>query len=627
MASDPGPLDDAGTSTPEASDGRGPSPEPRDASAATCGNGTREPGEACDDGNVIDGDPCSADCRTASQPRFMTRQGSALSLGGKPLLTVGVNKFDLFHQFLGIASGGAGLSVTRPQALAALDDAARAGITVMRLAAQPYWPNEMKAWQLEPARYWAAFDDMVNQAHARGIRLVPCIMWNPFVFPDIVGEPLGRIFENGSASSDVLFRYARELAARYRNNETILAWELTNELNLQADLDMGVRNTGFVCTACGTPAARTRADDFATDKMVALLVDLGRAVKERDPNHLVSSGYATPRLNAWHLRSRPEWSGADWTVDSAAEMASYVAVTHPDPIDLVSIHPYNDHGDNERYGVEGRFNPDNLRDYQAAATAIAKPLFVGEFADTEAYFSEGREARFTRRMLLRMYELRIPLSAFWAWEFHQFAPSTPTASSIQPGVDDELIGMFTEVNDWMRSAPVAPAKDVAVRNADFEQDDNANSLPDGWEQSWRNGASTDYHARAYVSASEAFMGSRTLRLYNGSNDAASFVFAHSDPVAVQGSDVLLVSAALRWGFTSDAGAKVHFTVLQYDGSGKETSITERTFTKDGGWRWRVFGQRVALRPDTTSIRIRFGIGGMSDRYLDVDDARVTASPP
>jgi cysteine-rich repeat protein len=33
-------------------------------SSTTCGNGTIDPGEACDDSNNVSGDGCSADCRS-----------------------------------------------------------------------------------------------------------------------------------------------------------------------------------------------------------------------------------------------------------------------------------------------------------------------------------------------------------------------------------------------------------------------------------------------------------------------------------------------------------------------------------------------------------------------------------
>ena len=65
------------------------------ANPALCGNGTIDPGETCDDGNVIDGDGCSATCQ--SDVTTMSTDGGCCSAGTKPsgaialsLLTVGV---------------------------------------------------------------------------------------------------------------------------------------------------------------------------------------------------------------------------------------------------------------------------------------------------------------------------------------------------------------------------------------------------------------------------------------------------------------------------------------------------------------------------------------------------------
>jgi cysteine-rich repeat protein len=38
--------------------------------AATCGNGTIDPGETCDDRNTADGDGCSSSCQTEVTPRL-----------------------------------------------------------------------------------------------------------------------------------------------------------------------------------------------------------------------------------------------------------------------------------------------------------------------------------------------------------------------------------------------------------------------------------------------------------------------------------------------------------------------------------------------------------------------------
>jgi cysteine-rich repeat protein len=58
----PGDPDAQGTCTENCGQ---PAPPP----AAVCGNGTVEAGEQCDDGNTVNGDGCSATCRTEVKPR------------------------------------------------------------------------------------------------------------------------------------------------------------------------------------------------------------------------------------------------------------------------------------------------------------------------------------------------------------------------------------------------------------------------------------------------------------------------------------------------------------------------------------------------------------------------------
>ena len=45
-------------------------------SPSTCGNGQVEPGEACDDGNTIATDDCTADCQVARCGDAVTREGN-----------------------------------------------------------------------------------------------------------------------------------------------------------------------------------------------------------------------------------------------------------------------------------------------------------------------------------------------------------------------------------------------------------------------------------------------------------------------------------------------------------------------------------------------------------------------
>lgn len=60
-----------------------------DAAHSVCGNGVIEPGEACDDGNDVEGDACSSDCRCGGdQIEFKAfSNGSCYLIGESPPLT------------------------------------------------------------------------------------------------------------------------------------------------------------------------------------------------------------------------------------------------------------------------------------------------------------------------------------------------------------------------------------------------------------------------------------------------------------------------------------------------------------------------------------------------------------
>ncbi|HWU87652.1 MAG TPA: DUF4215 domain-containing protein, partial [Kofleriaceae bacterium] len=46
-----------------------------------CGNGVREPSEACDDGNLIDGDGCDSDCTVSACGNGIITAGEACDDG------------------------------------------------------------------------------------------------------------------------------------------------------------------------------------------------------------------------------------------------------------------------------------------------------------------------------------------------------------------------------------------------------------------------------------------------------------------------------------------------------------------------------------------------------------------
>ncbi len=342
-----------------------------------------------------------------SQPAesaFLQRKGSQLILHGKPLRLVSVNKFDLFLRFL---EGGE----AKQQAVRAIEEAAKHGFSVIRFAGVGFYPSHMRHWANEKV-YWGAFDELIQTAKQHGVRLIPVIHWNLYLFPDMANECVQDMLTNpDSRSRQYLWLYTYQLVSRYRDEPTVLFWELTNEMNLGADLEFlspyGRSDLNPVHE--GTAYMRLRRDHFTTEQMIPFLKEWATFIKQIDPNHLIGSGFSAPRPAAQHLR-RAGGKG-DWTEDSEQEMETYLRDTHPDPIDLLSIHFYRGH-DNMRFGNKDEDSPQALVAFQRAAQRIGKPLYIGETGDD---YAQRPNAPFLQKVLEQAKNLNIPLVLIWNW--------------------------------------------------------------------------------------------------------------------------------------------------------------------------------------------------------------------
>jgi len=142
--------------------------------------------------------------------------------------------------------------------------------------------------------------------------------------------------------------------------------------------------------------------------MIPFMRDLARLVRREDPNHLISSGYSSPRPAAQHLR-RAAGKG-DWTEDSPAEAEAYLRDTHPDPIDLLSIHFYPG-VDNLRFGNKDRDSAAALPPLKRICDRVGKPVYIGE---TGALVGGGAECpAFTRNLLREAAAAGYPLVLYW----------------------------------------------------------------------------------------------------------------------------------------------------------------------------------------------------------------------
>jgi hypothetical protein len=367
-------------------------------------------------------------------------------------ISIGANKFDLFSQYIGTASGGDGSAayrrVTRAMARKALDDARDAGIRYLRVSMSGRTSSvagdgrdSLDLWRTDPRLFWNQVDEMMDDLDARGIQIVPVLMWSSGKFARMTGEPLGEMFRSPESKSwKLLTGFVTDFVTRYRARNSVLFYELTNELNNYADLDL-VRRCKKNKDDC------LEGDRFTADEMILYTTRFAELIRSLDPKRKISSGFSIPRSAAQHLRARPEWtvSKTDWTPDSREEFGKNLESIHAG-VDIISIHLYGGKT-NWRFGSSDAV--DLLVEAKRVADRAGKPLFVGEFGDANAVAANERSH--VVRMINKILELKVAYSAVWAWELYLNKPyvtheNKHTRPSLEPGYTNYLIERIQEAN-------------------------------------------------------------------------------------------------------------------------------------------------------------------------------------
>lgn len=383
-------------------------------------------------------------------------QVSAVTFAASPWTpTVGVNKFDLAKQYLGIASGGDGSGamrrVTEAMAQKAIADAASIGIRYFRISATGFAPSsagkrgDLDLWTSDPLAYWAAIDRMMHDLDRANVQGIFTFVWNTKQLPAMVGETTrDLITDPKSRSAQLLTRYITDFITRYKGRQTVLMYELANELNLGADLDLTRR-----CQDDG-PAPQCRiVGNYTTKEMMGFLERLALTVRALDQSRPISSGHSLPRPNATYLRAYPEWSSGRprSKKDSITDFQSILLEINK-PADVISVHLYPE-PHRHRFGQKAGSAPDLIALVNDAAKKERKPLFVGEFGDPDQ--TNAGSKSYAARVLDRIVSLRIAYSALWVWEMydrHTYKTGTTKATrySIDPIIHTEIIEALVKTN-------------------------------------------------------------------------------------------------------------------------------------------------------------------------------------
>ena len=248
--------------------------------------------------------------------------------------------------------------------LSAASAACALNMTLVRFAASPQYPDTVGLWATNGTRYWELTDGVIHGLAAAGCaHLVPTFFHNPYAFPDYARSGLGamaRVARNESTDSAaalawrLTLSYIDDFVGRYGGLVSIVAWELSHELNLLFDVDANgaqallidagsAPSPPWVLPANGTKRERDGSDSITTDLGVGLLRGWAARVRAADRMPLrrpVSSGFAVPRVNAQALRLSGVLhvdTSAAGGPDTAAQFVDWLNYTHAD-MDWISLH-------------------------------------------------------------------------------------------------------------------------------------------------------------------------------------------------------------------------------------------------------------------------------------------------
>jgi hypothetical protein len=384
--------------------------------------------------------------KAAQQPSpFLRRDGIQLFLDGQPFRTLGVNKHELLSLYLADLLGrdrNEALTLARKS----LDALAQTGMVALRVNALPFWPAEIERTYIEANDvFWKRFDEMVTDCRQRGLRLIPVLMWH-IAFPDLASESLQDFVNHPRSKSRRLFEaWVEDIVTRYKDDPTILFWELTNEANLTVDLKpmfpQGVIPPHDLTKPykhlVRNPAPRGERNNWSADELAAFVRETTFLIKSLNKNHLVGTGFSLPRPAAWHL-----WLGSlrrakkmDWTKDSEEEQANFIRLINPEPVDLISFHFY--------LGSEEAV--DQIVVLKRVADELDKPVYAGELGVSTKAVPQGYSHPLGQeglRCVLEMMEaLDVPIALIWAWEDACKPPHEP---SVYSSKHPEVVVMLKE---------------------------------------------------------------------------------------------------------------------------------------------------------------------------------------
>lgn len=396
---------------------------------------------------------------------FLTRQGSRLMLDGKEFRAVSFNKYDLFEQsaLRELVAPGTGEFGYAEEALKELHNH---GFAIIRTNLSPYWSGTWKQVWLDDNtqkqmdkrhRYFEPFDQLLDLCDQYQIRIIGSLCWYIANLGDLGHHNLKLAMTNpNSTGRKIVEEYMREVVARYKDRPTIAMWELGNEWNLGADIQLaeGPIDKGGV-SLTSQPVIRDRSNNFTSDDLAVCTRQMARMIRSADPYHLITTGHSSPRPCAMHLLLAARGGEGGWINDTPEQIEQMLRLLHPDPIDVISIHFYHDAV--SAFG-KPQSDPSNIAIYQKMAERIGKPLFIGEiglYEGTTRRYTDPAAIETVHGQLQQVVEAKIPITLYWTYQDDRSRNVPDAEFQLDYGKTDETLMQIEQANR-MLSATAKP---------------------------------------------------------------------------------------------------------------------------------------------------------------------------
>jgi plastocyanin/N-acetylneuraminic acid mutarotase len=332
-----------------------------------------------------------------SPDAFVSRNGTQFRLEGQPYRPIGLNIYNANSSnncWYDMAHGST------------LDDA---------LTAIGPGTNTIRAWFFQSLattngqRDWSSFDHTLAVAHAHGVKVIVTLgnQWadcEPAAGYKDISWYTDR-YKQPDPGGTVSYRdWVQQVAARYKNDPTILAWQLLNEPEV-------LPYKGADCSTVPESNAESILYSFASD--------ISGVIKSIDPNHLVSLG----------------------TIGSGqcgAQAGDYKTVMSVPTLDLCEFHDYTPTqlipGD-QWNGLQVRVNE---------CDELGKPLLVGELGviPSDVGGTLRDRANVVAGKLCAQLSAGVAGALLWAWDKNgslldnfDIGPSDPVLDAIGPWSD------------------------------------------------------------------------------------------------------------------------------------------------------------------------------------------------